>query len=84
MIEAAPSPVSEDFAYYSQTPEQIRTLIFWLGVANPEQLKAAQIEGKLLPQLHNECFAPQFKDSWVTGVEAMSKALIDLYNSPLP
>ena len=26
LIEAAPSPVSEDFAYYSQTPEQVRTM----------------------------------------------------------
>ena len=31
-----------------------------------------------LPQLHNECFAPQFADSWATGVQAMAKALIDL------
>lgn len=78
LIEAAPSPVSEDFAYYSQTPEQVRTMIFWLGVANPEKLREAEKAGKLLPQLHNECFAPQFADSWATGVQAMAKALIDL------
>ena len=78
LIEAAPSPVSEDFAYYSQTPEQVRTMIFWLGVANPEKLQEATKAGQLLPQLHNECFAPQFVDSWATGVQAMSKALIDL------
>ena len=78
LIEAAPSPVSEDFAYYSQTPEKVRTMIFWLGVANPQQLREAEAAGKLLPQLHNECFAPQFADSWATGVQAMAKALIDL------
>ena len=78
LIEAAPSPVSEDFAYYSQTPEQVRTMIFWLGVANPEKLQEATQAGQLLPQLHNECFAPQFADSWATGVQAMAKALIDL------
>ena len=78
LIEAAPSPVSEDFAYYSQTPEQVRTMIFWLGVANPEKLQEATKAGQLLPQLHNECFAPQFTDSWATGVQAMAKALIDL------
>lgn len=78
LIEAAPSPVSEDFAYYSQTPEKVRTMIFWLGVTNPQKLQEATLAGQLLPQLHNECFAPQFADSWATGVQAMAKALIDL------
>ena len=63
---------------YTQTPEQVRTMIFWLGVANPEKLQEAIQAGQLLPQLHNECFAPQFADSWATGVQAMAKALIDL------
>ena len=74
------SPVmgGEDFARYGRTPEQVPIHLFWLGTISPEkiaQAKAGEIE---LPSLHSPHYAPLPEPSILTGVQAMSAAVLEL------
>ena len=81
IIRVEPSTVAEDFGKYGRTPEKVRIALFWLGGANPEAYLESAGQGTMLPALHSSSFAPDFEPAYVTGVTAMSRTVIDLFQS---
>jgi amidohydrolase len=81
VIRVEPSTVAEDFGKYGRTPEKVKIALFWLGGVNRTKHLESQEKGTMLPALHSSNFAPDFDPAYTTGVTAMSKAMIDLFNS---
>ncbi len=76
---AARPPVlgGEDFARYGRAG--VPVFLFWLGTVAPERVaEAAKENGKPLPSLHSEHYAPVPEPALETGVLAMSTAVLDL------
>jgi len=80
VIEVQPVTAGEDFAYYGRTPEEVPIALFWLGTVEPEKYREHIDKGLVLPGLHNPEYYPDFDLSYQSGVAAMSRALIDLFN----
>lgn len=80
VIRVDPSTVAEDFGLYGRTEENVKIALFWLGSVNPELFNDYKSRGINIPALHNEAFSPDFGPTLQTGAEAMSRALIDLFN----
>ncbi len=81
VIEVEPVTAGEDFARYGRTEEKVPIAMFWLGTVNPERYAAHMDQGEALPGLHNPAYYPDFIPSYTTGVGAMSRAAIDLFNN---
>jgi hippurate hydrolase len=84
LLQLSPTTVSEDFARYGKTEEKIPVSIFWLGTVSREAYEKSTREGKMLPMLHNAGYYPDFSLSYQTGVAAMAKSCIELFNSQQP
>jgi hippurate hydrolase len=54
--------------------------MFWLGTVSMEKYAAHLDHGEALPGLHNPEFYPDFIPTYKTGVRAMAKAAMDLFN----
>lgn len=67
----SPVMAAEDFAYFGRTEPKIPSVIFWLGAVPPEQAIKAKQEGLQLPSLHSSLFAPAYKPTIKTGVDAL-------------
>jgi hippurate hydrolase len=80
VIEVEPLTAGEDFARYGRTAEKVPIAMFWLGTVSRENYTAYLENGKELPGLHNPEFYPDFAPTYKTGVRAMAKAAIDLFN----
>jgi hippurate hydrolase len=78
VIRVDPSTVAEDFGMYGRTPEQVKIGVFWLGGVNPSKYSASKANDKMLPALHSSTFCPDFRPAYITGVTAMSRAMLDL------
>ena len=76
-----PSTVAEDFGKYGRTDENVKISLFWLGGANREKYDESIMKGTMLPALHSSNFAPDFAPAYTTGVSAMTRTMIDLFNS---
>ncbi len=81
VIRVEPSTVAEDFGKYGRTPEKVKIALFWLGGVNRTRYFESLEKGSMLPALHSSNFAPDFEPAYTTGVTAMSRAMIDLFNS---
>ena len=77
-VRVDPSTVAEDFGKYGRTPENVKIGLFWLGGANKAKYDESKLKNTNLPALHSQTFQPDFEPSYVTGVTAMSRAIIDL------
>jgi len=53
VLVAEPVMGGEDFGRYGRTEDKIPGMIYWLGAANPEEVKAAKKAGKSMPSLHS-------------------------------
>lgn len=73
IVETEPLMIGEDFSCYGQTPEQVPTVLFWLGTV-PED-RAGQAG---LPGLHSPYYFPDPEPSLRTGITVMAAALTDL------
>ncbi len=80
----APTTISEDFGRYGKTEEKIPVSLFWLGAVSRDAYKKSSREGKILPMLHSPEFFPDFSLSYQSGVTAMTKTCMDLFNSRQP
>ena len=80
VVEVEPVTAGEDFARYGRTEEKVPIAMFWLGAVNGEKYAAFLDHGEDLPGLHNPGFYPDFEPTYRTGVRAMVKAVIDLFN----
>ena len=80
VVETPPVMGGEDFAYFGETDEDIPSFIFWLGGADPEAYAAAQSgQGLKPPSNHSPFFAPVTDPTLKVGVEAMTAAVLDLF-----
>jgi hippurate hydrolase len=84
VIRVEPSTVAEDFGKYGRTGENVRIALFWLGGANRGKYDESIAKGTMLPALHSSNFAPDFSPAYITGVCAMSRTMIDLFNAKQP
>jgi len=80
VLEVEPLTAGEDFARYGRTDEKVPIAMFWLGTVSEEKYAAFMDHGEALPGLHNPEFYPDFIPTYKTGVRAMAKAAIDLFN----
>jgi len=81
VIRVDPSTVAEDFGKYGRTDEKVKIALFWLGGANRDRYDESIANATMLPALHSSNFAPDFIPAYTTGVSAMSRTMIDLFNS---
>ncbi|MGB3740213.1 MAG: amidohydrolase [Pontixanthobacter sp.] len=69
----------EDFGqFYRADPENIESLIFWVGGVPQDEYYAAQAGGGDLPSLHSPFWAPDAEKVVATATEAMTAATLDL------
>lgn len=80
VFKVPPATVSEDFARYGRTEEQIPICLTWLGSVNIDKYNSYKIEGKKLPALHSPYYHPDPEPTLKTGASAMVQAIIDLMN----
>ena len=76
--EKDPVMGGEDFGRYGQVPPKIPSLIFWLGAVEANRYAEAEANKISLPSLHSAEFAPAFKPTIDTGVQAMTAAALEL------
>ena len=82
VINARPVMGGEDFAYFSRTHEKIPSFIFWLGGADPVAFASARVgKGPKPPSNHSPFFAPVPEPTLKMGVEAMTAAALDLFET---
>ncbi len=76
-----PSMGGEDFSQFHRYDEDIKTLIFWTGGAEPKAFKAG-VEGKgaMPPGNHSPFFAPQPEPALKLGVQAMTAGTLELFD----
>lgn len=67
--------VGEDFSRYGRTEHDVPTVLYWLGTATPEKLKADHIPG-----LHSPHYYPEIETTLATGIKVTSQAIISLLN----
>ena len=83
VIQVDPAMVAEDFGKYGRTEEKIPIALFWLGGVSQNKYNEHKEKGTDLPPLHNSSFAPDFDPAFKCGVEAMSKAMINIFGNKL-
>ncbi len=81
VIEVDPVMGGEDFSQYSRVEPTIPSFIFWIGAVAPEKVAAAKAGGPPLPSLHSPFFAPEPEPTLKTGVEAMTRAALELFDA---
>ena len=81
VVVAPPVMAGEDFGIYGRTPEHVPITLFWLGGVKPAQYEASLKTGETLPSLHSSQFAPDYPLTIRTGVRAMSRTAMDLFNA---
>ncbi|NMH66602.1 amidohydrolase [Shewanella salipaludis] len=81
VLEVPPVMAGEDFGLYGRTQEQLPITLFWLGGVAPAAYAASQASGESLPSLHSSKFAPDYPLTISTGVRAMSRSAMDLFNA---
>ncbi len=81
VVLVEPATVAEDFGKYGRTDEKIPISLFWLGGVNDQLYSDNKEKGTFIPPLHNSAFAPDFDNTFRTGVAAMSKTIIDLFGN---
>ncbi|WP_350997520.1 amidohydrolase [Shewanella sp. TB7-MNA-CIBAN-0143] len=82
VLVAPPVMAGEDFGLYGLTAEKRPITLFWLGGVEPSQYQASLESGDTLPSLHSSQFAPDYSLTIRTGVRAMTKSAMDLFNHP--
>nr|WP_137678569.1 amidohydrolase [Parerythrobacter lutipelagi] len=69
----------EDFGqFYRADPDNIESLIFWVGGVPQEQFDAVQAGEGSLPSLHSPFWAPDAEAVIATAAEALSSATLEL------
>ncbi|QYJ92722.1 M20 metallopeptidase family protein [Shewanella spartinae] len=79
VLEASPVMAGEDFGLYGLTPAKKPITLFWLGAVPAADYAASQASGASHPSLHSSKFAPDYPVAIEVGVQAMSRAALDLF-----
>lgn len=78
-----PTMGGEDFGRYrTGGPEEIQSLIFWLGAVPQAKWDAAHGDATALPSLHSPYWAPDPEPTISMGVEALTAAALELLKKP--
>lgn len=79
VYQRPPSMGGEDFSQFARTDDEIPTVIFWTGGADPEAMRAAR-EGKASPPPanHSPNFAPVPEPTLKLGVHAITAGALEL------
>ncbi|MEA1996223.1 MAG: amidohydrolase [Gemmatimonadota bacterium] len=72
VVEIKPATSGEDFSEYGRTPHKVPILMFRLGSAEPGS------DPKARPGLHSPFFIPVTEPTIITGVRAMTAAVLNL------
>lgn len=78
VYQVEPVMGGEDFGRYGRAEPNPPICLYWLGVVPPEEVAAAEAEGRTLPSLHSPYFAPDAKPAITTGVVTMTAAVLEL------
>ena len=78
VLPGEPAMASEDFSLYALEDPKPPICMFWLGAADPAKLKLAREKGARLPGPHSSEFAPVPEPTILTGVKAMTGAVLEL------
>ena len=81
VLKLSPVMGGEDFGMYGRVEPIIPTALFWLGAVDKKVYDTSLRENIVLPSLHSAYFLPDAEPTISTGVKAMSKAIIDLYQN---
>lgn len=69
----------EDFGQFKRAaPDDVQSLIFWVGGVSAEQFARAEAGEESLPSLHSPFWAPDAEKVIATAAEAMAAATMDL------
>jgi len=69
----------EDFGQFHRAdPDNVQSLIFWVGGVPQEQFESAQRGEVELPSLHSPFWAPDAPVVIATATEALTAATLDL------
>ncbi len=79
VIASDPVMGGEDFGRYGRVNPKIPGLIYWLGAADPLEVKAAKKAGKSMPSLHSPFFKPNAAKAIPVGVETMTATAVSLF-----
>ena len=74
VLESEPLMLGEDFALYGHTPEEVPTVLYWLGTAPKERLESGKIPG-----LHSPYYYPIPENSIKTAISVNTNALLELF-----
>jgi len=80
VLQTEPVMGGEDFGRYGRVEPKIPGLIYWLGAADPQEVKAAKAEGRSMPSLHSPFFKPNAAKAIPIGVETMTATAVSLFN----
>lgn len=79
-IAVDPVMGGEDFGQFGRTEDKIPGVIYWLGAADPAEIRAAKKSGKSMPSLHSPFFKPLPEPAIATGVQTMTATALSLFN----
>lgn len=69
----------EDFSQFRRaSPDDVKSMIFWISGTPQPMLDALKNEGKPLPSLHSPFWAPDAEKVVATGAEALASAAMEL------
>ncbi len=80
VLVAEPVMGGEDFGRYGRTEPKIPGMIYWLGAADPVEVKAAKKAGRSMPSLHSPFFKPDAAAAIPVGVDTMTATAVSLFN----
>ena len=79
VIETDPVMGGEDFSQFRRAdPDNVQTLIFWVGGVPQDQWEKAQAGEVELPSLHSPFWAPDAETVIATATEALVASTLDL------
>lgn len=82
VYENKPIMGGEDFAFFGRTPDKIPSFMFWIGGGDPKAVAAARAgKAPAPPSNHSPFFAPVPEPTLKTGVEALTLAALELFES---
>lgn len=77
--QTPPAMGGEDFGrFYRADPDNVQSLIFWIGGVPQDRFDAAQRGEGSLPSLHSPFWAPDAEKVIATGAEALAAAALHL------
>jgi len=79
-ISVDPVMGGEDFGQFGRTEDKIPGVIYWLGAADPMEVKKAKSEGRSMPSLHSPFFKPDAEPAIETGVQTMTATALSLFD----